>query len=58
MPVYICGGKYDGIAPPANLEAMHQQIAGSTMELFEGGHLFLLQDRAAWPKVIEFLLGR
>ena len=58
MPVYICGGNYDGIAPPANLEAMRKQIAGSTMELFEGGHLFLLQDRAAWPKVIEFLLGR
>jgi 3-oxoadipate enol-lactonase len=57
MPVYICGGKYDGIAAPANLEAMHRKIAGSTMELFEGGHLFLLQDRAAWPKVIAFLLG-
>ena len=58
MPVYICGGKYDGIAPPANLEALNNQIAGSTMELFEGGHLFLLQDRTAWPKVIDFLLGR
>jgi 3-oxoadipate enol-lactonase len=57
MPVYICGGRYDGIAAPANLEAMHKEIAGSTMELFEGGHLFLLQDRAAWPKVIAFLLG-
>ena len=58
MPVYICGGEYDGIAPPANLEALNRQIAGSTMELFDGGHLFLLQDRTAWPKVIDFLLGR
>ena len=57
MPVYICGGKYDGIAPPANLEVLHNRIAGSTMELFEGGHMFLLQDRSAWPKVIDFLLA-
>ncbi|MGH2633467.1 MAG: alpha/beta fold hydrolase [Tepidiformaceae bacterium] len=57
MPVYICGGKYDGIAPPANLEVLHKRIAGSTMELFEGGHMFLLQDRSAWPKVIDFLLA-
>ena len=38
MPVYICGGRYDGIAPPANLEALHAQIPGSQLEFFEGGH--------------------
>lgn len=57
MPVYICGGRYDGIAPPANLEVLHRKIAGSKLELFEGGHLFLLQDRTAWPKVVDFLLA-
>lgn len=54
MPVYICGGRYDGIAPPANLEALHAQIPDSQLEFFDGGHLFMVQDRAAFPRVIEF----
>jgi len=40
MPVYLCGGLYDGIATPENLKAMQKQIPGARMELFEGGHLF------------------
>lgn len=55
MPVYICGGRYDGIAPPANLEALHRRIPESQVQLFEGGHLFLIQDRAAFPAIIDFL---
>jgi 3-oxoadipate enol-lactonase len=55
MPVYICGGRYDGIAPPANLEAIARQIPHTTLEFFEGGHLFMVQDRAAYPRMIEFL---
>ena len=57
MPVYICGGRYDGIAPPANLEALHAQIANSRLEFFEGGHLFMIQDRAAFPSMVAFLLN-
>ncbi len=55
MPVYICGGRYDGIAPPSNLESLHRQIAHSQLEMFEGGHLFMIQDKSAWPRIIEFL---
>ncbi len=40
MPVYMCGGRYDGIATPGNLEAMQKQIPGSRLELFEGGICF------------------
>ena len=57
MPVYICGGRYDGIATPANLEAMRRQIPGSRLELFEGGHLFLIQDPRAFERIVAFLLG-
>jgi 3-oxoadipate enol-lactonase len=57
MPVYICGGKYDGIAPPARLEALRQQIPGSSMELFEGGHLFHRQDPRAFQRIGAFLRG-
>ena len=57
MPVYICGGRYDGIATPANLEAMQRQIPGSRLELFEGGHLFFIQDPRAFEGIVAFLLG-
>ena len=56
MPVYICGGRYDGIAPPANLEAMKKQIPGARLELFEGGHLFFIQDSRAFERITTFLL--
>jgi 3-oxoadipate enol-lactonase len=57
MPVYICGGRYDGIATPANLEAMQKQIPGARLELFEGGHLFFIQDPRALEHIVAFLLG-
>jgi len=57
MPVFVCGGRYDGIAPASNLEAIHRQIPRSRLELFEGGHLFLLQDPKAFERVIAFLEG-
>lgn len=57
MPVYICGGRYDGIAKPANLNALYQQIPGARMELFEGGHMFYLQDVRAFERMEAFLRG-
>jgi 3-oxoadipate enol-lactonase len=57
MPVYICGGRYDGIAMPVNLEAMQKQIPGARLELFEGGHLFFIQDRRAFERIVAFLVG-
>jgi 3-oxoadipate enol-lactonase len=56
MPVYLVGGLYDEIAPPANLRAMKQQIQGSRLELFEGGHLFFIQDPRAFERIRAFLL--
>jgi len=55
MPVFICGGRYDGIAPAFNLEAIHRQIPQARLELFEGGHLFLVQDPKAFESIIAFL---
>ena len=52
MPVYICGGKYDGLSVPENLEALHRQIPGSRLEFFEGGHMFLKQDPEAYNRII------
>lgn len=57
MPVYVCGGKYDGVASVENQEALASQIPHARMELFEGGHLFLLEDHRASPQIVEFLKG-
>lgn len=57
MPVYLCGGRYDGIATPANLEAIQKQIPGARLELFEGGHLFFIQDPRAFDRIVAFLRG-
>ena len=57
MPVFVCGGTYDGIAPVSNQEALQRQIPGARRELFEGGHAFLQEDPRAFERVIAFLNG-
>jgi 3-oxoadipate enol-lactonase len=56
-PVLIAAGKYDGIALPATQERMAAHIPGAELKWFEGGHLFMLQDRTAYRSIIEFLNG-
>jgi len=54
-PTFVCGGVHDGIAPPANAQHLASAIPGATCQIFDGGHLFLLQDSAAWPAIRAFL---
>lgn len=54
-PVLIAAGRYDGIALPQTQERMAARIPGAELKWFEGGHLFMLQDRTAYPAIIEFL---
>jgi len=54
-PVLIAAGRYDGVALPQAQHNMASRIAGSRLEFFEGGHLFMIQDRAAFPAMIDFL---
>lgn len=56
-PTLVAGGRYDGIAPPANAEAIASRIAGAELRLYEGGHGFFAQDPTALPEVLEFLGG-
>jgi 3-oxoadipate enol-lactonase len=55
LPVMIAAGRYDGIALPATQERMAGRISGARLAFFEGGHLFMVQDRAAVPAMIAFL---
>ncbi|MBI1210838.1 MAG: alpha/beta fold hydrolase [Alphaproteobacteria bacterium] len=54
-PTMIAAGRYDGIATPATQEKMASRIPDAHLRFYEGGHLFLLQDRNAFPEIIAFL---
>jgi|TARA_B100002003_G_scaffold235467_1_gene250458 3-oxoadipate enol-lactonase len=55
MPTLICAGRYDGLAPTKNQQAMCDRIPDAKISWFEGGHMFLIQDKTAWEKIISFL---
>jgi 3-oxoadipate enol-lactonase len=54
-PTFVACGRYDGIAPVANSEAIKSRIPGAEMRIYEGGHAFFVQDPTALPGVVEFL---
>lgn len=55
MPVFLLGGLYDGIAPPENMRGLHAALPDSELRFYEGGHLFFIEDRRAYPDMIEWL---
>ena len=55
IPTFIAAGRYDGIAPPENQERLKRLIKGAKINWYEGGHLFLFQDKKAWPDILKFL---
>lgn len=57
-PVLIAGGHFDGVAPPANLEAIHQQLVQSEIRFYQGGHDFYNHDTQAYKDMTHFLLER
>lgn len=57
VPVGIFAGRYDAVAPESTQRALQQRIKGASLRFFEGGHLFLSQDPAAYPAVADFLAG-
>ena len=54
-PVLIAAGRHDGIALPATQERMAARIPGARLQFFDGGHLFMIQDRTALPAMTAFL---
>jgi len=56
-PVMIAAGRFDGIALPAAQERMAARIKGSRLQFFDGGHMFMIQDRSAIPAIVAFLKG-
>ena len=54
-PTFVTAGKFDGIAPPVNSEAIVERISDATMSLYEGGHMFVAQDPIAIREIRTFL---
>jgi 3-oxoadipate enol-lactonase len=56
VPTLVGAGRYDAIAPLTNAEALATRIPSASLRVFDGGHAFFVQDRDAWPAIIDFLL--
>jgi pimeloyl-ACP methyl ester carboxylesterase len=56
-PTLVQAGRYDHIAPPANAEVIAAHIPDAELRIYEGGHIFFLQDPRAVPDAMEFLAG-
>ena len=56
-PTLVANGRFDGIAPLANGQAIVERVAQASLHPFDGGHAFFLQDPQAWPELTAFLAG-
>jgi pimeloyl-ACP methyl ester carboxylesterase len=54
-PTLVACGRYDGIAPLANGEWIAAHVPGAELRVFEGGHVFFMQDPSALPAITAFL---
>lgn len=54
-PTLVACGRTDGIAPPANSEAIVSRVRHAELRTYDGGHLFLAQDPTALPDAMSFL---
>jgi 3-oxoadipate enol-lactonase len=56
-PTFVGGGRFDGIASPQSVENLATRIPGARLRFYDGGHLYLWEDPAAWPDLSAFLAG-
>jgi pimeloyl-ACP methyl ester carboxylesterase len=54
-PTLVACGRFDPIAPMANSEAIASRLKGAELRAYDGGHAFMVQDRAALPDILTFL---
>ncbi|MEZ5379946.1 MAG: alpha/beta hydrolase [Acidimicrobiales bacterium] len=54
-PTLVCAGRYDHIAPLSNAEKLANDIPDAVLRVFEGGHLFMMQDRDAFAAITTFV---
>lgn len=57
-PTLVMAGRYDGIAPVANSEAIATRIPNAELRVYDGGHLFIAQDPAAMADIACFVVDK
>jgi pimeloyl-ACP methyl ester carboxylesterase len=56
-PTFVGAGRYDGIAPVKNGQAIVDRVPNSAIHIYDGGHAFFVQDPEAFPEIVDFLAG-
>jgi 3-oxoadipate enol-lactonase len=56
-PTLVACGRYDGIAPMVNSQAIAERVPGAVLRSYEGGHAFFAQDAEAFPDLVAFIDG-
>jgi 3-oxoadipate enol-lactonase len=54
-PTFVACGRFDAIAPVTNAEHIASRLADVELHVYDGGHVFWVQDGTALPDVIAFL---
>lgn len=57
IPVQCAGGLYDDIATPDAMRRMSERIPGADLKLYDGGHMFFIQNPEAYDDLITFFRG-
>ena len=57
IPTLVMGGRFDGLASPEVVQALADRIPNARLQWFDGGHMFLIEDRTAFPAMIKFLVA-
>lgn len=50
-PTFVANGRFDGIAPVVDGEAIVARVPRASLHVYGGGHAFFAQDASAWPEV-------
>lgn len=51
----VCAGRFDDMAPVSNSELIVATMPNAALRVFDGGHIFMMQDRSAFETIITFL---
>ena len=54
-PTLVAAGRFDATARLGRSQAIASAVPGAELRVYEGGHLFLLQDPRAVGEIMDFL---
>ena len=57
-PTLAAAGRRDRVVPPPNLELIADRIPEAELEVFDGAHAFLFQERRRFTSAVDAFLGK